>query len=156
MPFPPAATGLVGSKGATADAGGGHVEELTFESIVDSIESLETILDPLLHSVVLLEKEKAREEASLEEAYEALRSLESNARKEAKGWRERQKKSHALAPELLRQDAVPESTSIDEEGLALSKHKTSVLAGLAHVSSLADCLHGPNGTLLTATLAYQR
>lgn len=156
MPFPPPTAKAVGSRGEqTADAVGGHVNELNFESTVDSIESLETMLDPLLHSVALLEKEKAKEEAALEKEYETLRTLESNAKAEARGWRERMKKAHPLAPEPLKQDGRPEVEGANEDGLALSKHESLPLSGLFDVSLVAyDSV--PNDRLLTIATRRSR
>lgn len=148
MPFPPP-TKAVGSRGdQTADAAGGHADELNFESTVDSIESMETMLDPLLHSVTLLEKEKAKEETALEKEYEALRTLESNAKAEARGWRERMKKAHPLAPDPLKREAMSGVEGGNEEGLALSKHERVPLSGLFDVS-LATYDLVPNDCLLT-------
>jgi hypothetical protein len=134
MPFPPPTSRPAGSKGDRTDAGGAHVEELNFESTVDSIESLETMLDPLLHSVALLEKEKAKEETALEKEYETLRTLESNAKAEARSWRERMKKAHPLAPEPLKQDGMPEVEGGNGEELALFRQRSPPLTGLFHVS----------------------
>jgi FtsZ-binding cell division protein ZapB len=135
MPFPPPATKLVGLRRDKANAGGGHVEELDFESTVDSIESLETMLDPLLHSVALLEKEKAKEEAALERDYETLRTLESNAKAEARGWRERMRKAHPLAPEPGKQKDMHKLDLANGEGLELAKQKSTPLSGVFQVSN---------------------
>jgi len=134
MPFPPPTAKVAGSKGDKIDSGGGHVEELNFETTVASIESMQTMLDPILHSVALLEKEKAKEEAALEKEYETLRTLESNARAEARTWRERLKKSHPLAPEPLKQHGLPELDRDAGEVLALSKQRRLPLTPLFHVS----------------------
>ncbi|OIW27486.1 hypothetical protein CONLIGDRAFT_433072 [Coniochaeta ligniaria NRRL 30616] len=132
MPFPPPSTKAAGSRGDKADAGGGHVEELSFESTVDSIESLETMLDPLLHSVALLEKEKVKEEAALEKEYETLRTLESNAKAEARSWRESLKKAHPLAPEPAKRKDMQELDRASGEGPELVKHKSTPLSGVFH------------------------
>jgi peptidoglycan hydrolase CwlO-like protein len=122
-----------GPRGVRDDAGGEHVEELDFERIVDSIESLETMLNPLLHSVALLEKEKAKEETALEREYETLRTLESNARAEARNWRERMKKAHSLAPKPSDTD-TRKFAARDAGELVLSKQKNLPLPGLFTVS----------------------
>ncbi|KAK1826310.1 CENP-Q, a CENPA-CAD centromere complex subunit-domain-containing protein [Podospora conica] len=93
MPFPPPSSTARGAGGAA-----GHELELDFEKTVDAIQTLEKTLDPLLHSVALLESEREREEAALEKEYEELQALESNARAEARGWRESRKRDHVLAP----------------------------------------------------------
>lgn len=134
MPFPPPTSKGAGVKSNKADLASGHVEELNFETTVDSIESMETMLDPLLHSVALLEKEKAKEEAALEREYETLRTLEANAKSEARGWKERMKKAHALAPEVRRHDDVLGVDGAAGEGLALVKHKSLSLNGVFNVS----------------------
>ncbi|KAK3344154.1 CENP-Q, a CENPA-CAD centromere complex subunit-domain-containing protein [Lasiosphaeria hispida] len=95
MPFPPPTAG-VAKQGAV---GPSHELELDFERTVDAIQGLEKTLDPLLHSVALLEAEQEREEAALEREYKLLKTLEANARAEARGWRERGKRDHVLAPE---------------------------------------------------------
>ncbi|KAK0740539.1 CENP-Q, a CENPA-CAD centromere complex subunit-domain-containing protein [Schizothecium vesticola] len=93
MPFPPPSSTARGTGGAA-----GHELELDFEKTVDAMQALEKTLDPLLHSVALLEAEREREEAALEKEYEELQALEANARAEARGWRERGKRDHVLAP----------------------------------------------------------
>lgn len=93
MPFPPPSSTARGAGGAA-----GHELELDFEKTVDAMQALEKTLDPLLHSVALLEAEREREEAALEKEYEELQALETNARAEARGWRERGKRDHVLAP----------------------------------------------------------
>lgn len=93
MPFPPPSSTARGAGGVA-----GHELELDFEKTVDAMQALEKTLDPLLHSVALLEAEREREEAALEKEYEELQALETNARAEARGWRERGKRDHVLAP----------------------------------------------------------
>ena len=90
MPFPPA-TLPASSSGKTRKsetAGGGYAVELDFEKIVDGIASLEAVLEPLMHSVVLLRGEKEREERELEREYAVLRRLEGDARAQVREWRE--------------------------------------------------------------------
>ncbi|KAK0705384.1 CENP-Q, a CENPA-CAD centromere complex subunit-domain-containing protein [Lasiosphaeris hirsuta] len=95
MPFPPPTSGAT-KQGV---AGSSHELELDFERTVDAIQGLEKTLDPLLHSVALLEAERDREEAALEREYKLLKTLEANAKAEAREWRERGKRDHVLAPE---------------------------------------------------------
>ncbi|KAK3684229.1 S-adenosyl-L-methionine-dependent methyltransferase [Podospora appendiculata] len=98
MPFPPPSVKAGTGRGAGATGGvGTHEAELDFERTVNATAALETALDPLLHSVALLKREKAEEEAALERDYRALRTLETNARAEARDWRERGKRDHVLA-----------------------------------------------------------
>jgi hypothetical protein len=106
MPFPPVSTKTSSisksSKGGEAGAEGSslatHVGEFDIDKTVEFIQSLETTLNPLIHSVALLKMEKEKEEAALEGDYEALRSLETNARAEARGWKDRGRRSHVLVP----------------------------------------------------------
>ncbi|KAK3315369.1 CENP-Q, a CENPA-CAD centromere complex subunit-domain-containing protein [Apodospora peruviana] len=104
MPFPPpSAKVVVGGTGrGNGVTPGGHEMELDFEQTINAIQALEGMLDPLLHSVALLTREKEREEAALERDYKALRELEGNARADARLWRERRKRDHVLAPEIRR------------------------------------------------------
>ncbi|KAK4454935.1 CENP-Q, a CENPA-CAD centromere complex subunit-domain-containing protein [Podospora aff. communis PSN243] len=122
MPFPPPSTGTATGRGAAAAAASGYEAELDFERTVDAIQSLEKTLDPLLHSVALLTAEKEREEAALEREYRLLKTLETNARAEARGWRERGKRDHALAPGLRPAD---EAADTGEERLELADKKTT-------------------------------
>jgi hypothetical protein len=110
MPFPPAlskvvpSSGVAGRKisahGAARGSTGSHEGELSFEGTIDDIQRLQLLLDPLQHSLILLQREKEREEAALENDYDVLHDLENNARAEARDWQQRAKKAHALAPEL--------------------------------------------------------
>ncbi|KAK3371211.1 CENP-Q, a CENPA-CAD centromere complex subunit-domain-containing protein [Lasiosphaeria ovina] len=112
FPFPPPTLPWGGGGGGgggrnsnaagTGGGGGGHEPELDFERTVHAIQAAEKTLDPLLHSVALLTTEKEREEAALEREYKALRALETNAKTEARGWRDRAKRDHVLAPERQR------------------------------------------------------
>jgi hypothetical protein len=138
MPFPPPATKAVGTRGNKADVTGSHVDELNFESTVDSIESMETMLDPLLHSVALLEREKVKEEAALEKEYESLRTLAANAKAEARGWRERMKKAHVLAPEPRTQDDGSAVDQATDEGLKFAKFGNNSTNGIFHVSTISS------------------
>ncbi|KAH7627168.1 CENP-Q, a CENPA-CAD centromere complex subunit-domain-containing protein [Sordaria sp. MPI-SDFR-AT-0083] len=103
MPFPPPSLPSA-SKEQPRDVNGehaaspGHEAEFDFEKTVNAIQALERTLDPLLHSVALLKREKEKEEQELERAYRRLRTLETNARTQSRGWRERGKRDHVLAP----------------------------------------------------------
>ncbi|KUI62112.1 hypothetical protein VP1G_09240 [Cytospora mali] len=87
--------------GAPARAGSGNYEdEFDFERTVDAIQALESTLNPLQHSMGLLERELKREEDALAKDYDSLHKLEANARSEAKRWREQAKREHVLAPNI--------------------------------------------------------
>ncbi|ORY60110.1 CENP-Q, a CENPA-CAD centromere complex subunit-domain-containing protein [Pseudomassariella vexata] len=101
LPFPPATTA---SK---------REDELEFERTVAEIETLEAQLDPLLHSVDLLKKEKERAERELEREYRVLGELSANARAQGKKRKEELRRIHALVPELRRDGA----SSNDGSGL---------------------------------------
>ncbi|TQN74609.1 hypothetical protein CSHISOI_00823 [Colletotrichum shisoi] len=102
LPFPPAAAPSTGSGAGTrkaADADGGRAEELNFERVIEGVAALERQLDPLLHAVELLKVEKERDERSLEADYDSLRTLEANARSEARNFKDNLRKTHVLVPE---------------------------------------------------------
>ncbi|KAK0613748.1 CENP-Q, a CENPA-CAD centromere complex subunit-domain-containing protein [Immersiella caudata] len=122
MPFPPPSTSAATGRGAAAAGASGYEAELDFERTVDAIQALEKTLDPLLHSVALLTAEKEREEAALERDYRSLKTLETNARAEARGWRERGKRDHILAPGL---GPVDEAAESGEDKLELANKKTA-------------------------------
>jgi hypothetical protein len=69
---------------------------------LDGRAVLERQLDPGLHAVELLRREKRRVEGELERDYETLRNLEAGARGQARQQRELLKKAHVLAPEGLK------------------------------------------------------
>lgn len=101
MPFPPPSIPSASRQPKDVDgepAGAGHEAEFDFEKTVNAIQALERTLDPLLHSVALLKREKEKEEQELERAYRRLRTLETNARTQSRSWRERGKRDHVLAP----------------------------------------------------------
>ncbi|KAK4175653.1 CENP-Q, a CENPA-CAD centromere complex subunit-domain-containing protein [Triangularia setosa] len=110
MPFPPATIGTKTTKGVSISA---QEAELNFEKVLDASSHLQRQLDPVLHSVELLKTEKEREEAMLEQDYKNLRKLEENARAQARGWRERGKRDHVLAPG--RKDNSTTGWDADEE-----------------------------------------
>lgn len=74
------------------------LQELEFDKTVEAIRALERVLDPVVHSVVLLEREKEKEERELEREYKTLKALEANARAQRQGWRERGRREHVLVP----------------------------------------------------------
>ncbi|KXH40141.1 hypothetical protein CNYM01_11528 [Colletotrichum nymphaeae SA-01] len=105
LPFPPASTPPTGGKNSSRkllDTDGGRVEELNFERVIEGVAALERQLDPLLHAVDLLKTEKEREEKALEEDYDTLRTLEANARSEARNFKDSLRKTHVLVPEATK------------------------------------------------------
>ncbi|KAK6225365.1 hypothetical protein QIS74_01412 [Colletotrichum tabaci] len=121
LPFPPAAAPSTGSGvGArkAADADGGRAEELNFERVIEGVAALERQLDPLLHAVELLKVEKERDERSLEADYDSLRTLEANARSEARNFKDNLRKTHVLVPEPKKVAGAADSShhgSVGEE-----------------------------------------
>ncbi|KUI73569.1 hypothetical protein VM1G_09556 [Cytospora mali] len=102
--------------GAPTRAGSGNYEdEFNFERTVDAIQALESTLNPLQHSMGLLEREIKREEDALAKDYDSLHKLEANARSEARRWREQAKREHILAPGSKRRGEGGD----DEESLEL-------------------------------------
>lgn len=103
LPFPPAgmpSSSSVGTGTGTRGGGdGGRETELDFESVLDGRRALERQLDPALHAVELLRREKAVMVRELEKDYMTLRNLEAGARTQAREQREKLKRSHVLAPE---------------------------------------------------------
>ncbi|KAK1460242.1 hypothetical protein CMEL01_03241 [Colletotrichum melonis] len=105
LPFPPASAPPTGGKNGSRkllETDGGRVEELNFERVIEGVAALERQLDPLLHAVDLLKTEKEREEMALEEDYETLRTLEANARSEARNFKDSLRKTHVLVPEATK------------------------------------------------------
>ena len=67
--------------------------------------------------MTLLKREVEKEEKLLEKDYAELRTLETNARAEARTWRERLKKSHPLAPDVNKEEAEPAPGSHEPDTL---------------------------------------
>ncbi|GJC83715.1 hypothetical protein ColLi_06553 [Colletotrichum liriopes] len=100
LPFPPAAAPPTGSANTRkADADGGRAQELDFERVIEGVAALEKQLDPLLHAVELLKAERERDERALEADYDSLRTLEANAKSEARNFKDNLRKTHVLVPE---------------------------------------------------------
>ncbi|TLD24769.1 hypothetical protein PspLS_05999 [Pyricularia sp. CBS 133598] len=101
FPFPPPTIGTNrASTVATGQASrSGHAEELDYERAVDAAQALEDQLNPTLHSVALLKAELRKQEKALEDDYKSLRTLENNARDEARSWKKSMRTTHILAPE---------------------------------------------------------
>ena len=104
LPFPPPQAGGTTTRvDASKDGakGGGRArpreDELEYERTVAGIRGLETALDPLLHSVELLRRERDRAQRELENEYHVLSTLKANARAQARERRGRGRKLHVLA-----------------------------------------------------------
>ncbi|QYS98377.1 hypothetical protein H0G86_005559 [Trichoderma simmonsii] len=106
IPFPPASMPSARvprgrQAGAAPGAPGvtdGRATELDFESVLDAKMALERQLDPALHAVELLTREKEKLERELERDYETVRNLESSAKAQGREYRGLLKKAHVLAP----------------------------------------------------------
>lgn len=97
VPFPAPTAGT-----STRANAASHEDDFEFERIVDAMQTLENTLNPMLHSVSLLEREINKEEAALARDYDSLHRLETNAKAEAKEWRDKTRREHVLAPGLKR------------------------------------------------------
>ncbi|CAH0041342.1 unnamed protein product [Clonostachys solani] len=118
LPFPPAAASA-GSLVARRRRGGdgGRELELDFERVLDASQSLERQLDPALHAVGLLRKEKERLERELERDYKTLQNLEAGARGQSRQQREQLKRAHALTPHATTSRAGDDvELAFDDEG----------------------------------------
>lgn len=106
LPFPPSSmvaprgrgSGVRGRSKNLPDAG--RAAELNFETVLDTKLELERQLDPALHAVHLLKKEKEHMLRELALDREALKNLETGAKAQANENRSLLKKTHALAPEI--------------------------------------------------------
>lgn len=141
IPFPPASmpSARVPRGGrqasvasAAANAIDGRAIELDFESVLDAKQALERQLDPALHAVDLLTREKEKLEKELEQDYEALRNLESSAKAQGREYRGMLKKAHVLAPtpEVVHERWKQRA----EQDISFSHSSSSVLGGLFSVS----------------------
>ncbi|RYP54936.1 hypothetical protein DL769_010258 [Monosporascus sp. CRB-8-3] len=97
FPPPPPAHALSGNGGGGASRGS-REDELEYERTVSAIQGLETALDPLLHGVELLQRERERAERELDREYRVLATLGANARAQARERRERMRRLHVLVP----------------------------------------------------------
>ncbi|RYP42145.1 hypothetical protein DL767_000510 [Monosporascus sp. MG133] len=99
LPFPPPPPphALSGNGGGGASKSG-REDELEYERTVSAIQGLEAALDPLLHGVELLRREKERAERELDREYRVLATLGANARAQARERRERMRRLHVLVP----------------------------------------------------------
>ncbi|OTA95195.1 hypothetical protein M434DRAFT_394088 [Hypoxylon sp. CO27-5] len=137
LPFPPATTSAR------------REEEFEFERTISGIQSLESQLDPLLHSVELLRREKERAQKDLDREYKMLGRLGSNARAEARERRERVRKMHVLVPEKpgeVKGDEVGEVVPAEEgSGRVFSDLQDEELVGLA--GQIANHMESMRGNL---------
>ncbi|KAK7208831.1 hypothetical protein V2G26_016009 [Clonostachys chloroleuca] len=119
LPFPPATASAGGSMVARRRRGGdgGRELELDFERVLDASQALERQLDPALHAVELLRKEKERLERELERDYKTLQNLEAGARGQSRQQREQLKKAHVLTPHATTSRAGDNvELAFDDEG----------------------------------------
>ncbi|KAI3395800.1 hypothetical protein diail_883 [Diaporthe ilicicola] len=108
LPFPAPTAGT-----ARRAASGSYEDDFDFERTMNAVQSLENTLNPLLHSVSLLEREIKNEEDALAKDYDSLHKLEANAKSEAKAWREKAKREHVLTPGIIRKG---DGGDYDDEG----------------------------------------
>lgn len=99
VPFPAPTAGA-----STRANAASYENDFDFERIVDAMQTLENTLNPLLHSVSLLQKEITKEEDALARDYNTLHRLQTNSKAEAKEWREKTRREHVLAPGLKKKD----------------------------------------------------
>jgi hypothetical protein len=150
-------------------------DEFEYERTVDGIQSLESQLDPLLHSVSLLEKEKERAEKELDKEYKLLNSISANARSESRARRDQLRKVHALVPDFKHDDNTHEVRMLelqapvagrgnvfmnpeDEElqGLAeqLGNHMESMRSNLSQIEGILPAIADSRATLRLALLPH--
>lgn len=141
IPFPPASMPSAraprggrqaSAASAAANVVDGRAIELDFESVLDAKQALERQLDPALHGVELLTREKEKLERELEQDYEALRNLESSAKAQGREYRGMLKKAHVLAPtpEVVHERWKQKA----EQDILFSHSNSSVSGGLFSVS----------------------
>lgn len=137
LPFPPATTSTR------------REEEFEFERTISGIQSLESQLDPLLHSVELLRREQERADKELEREYKVLSRLSTNAHAEARERRTQMRKMHVLVPEPS--EPKPEDVGGDiltpEKGIGkvFSGLQDEALVGLA--GQIANHMESMRGNL---------
>ena len=126
LPFPPCSRGASAAeqiKGNTTSTGTGtsistimldrgRTAELDFEKVLDGRAALESRLEPALHAVELLRREKAVAERQLESDYETLRGLEKSARAQGREQGALLKKAHVLAHDEQRSDSRNEGSQV--------------------------------------------
>lgn len=163
FPFPPSALTHATGRGRRK---AGHEAELDFESVLDGTAALERQLDPALHAIELLKREKKKMEEELERDYATLRNLEAGARGETRLRKERLRKMHVLAPEKREErdhedfvfdkgGGVPpgmafkdlEEGELKELALQLSGHVDSIRSNLQQAEGLVPQLHSSSASL---------
>ncbi|KAL1864743.1 hypothetical protein Daus18300_007545 [Diaporthe australafricana] len=176
LPFPAPTAGPV-----RRAASGSYEDEFDFERTMNAVQSLENTLNPLLHSVSLLEREIKKEEDALAKDYDSLHKLEANARSEAKGWREKAKREHVLAPGIMRKSdsgdydgsgdrlelvAKPDEVALnglfkdldDEELMTLSKqigsHMDSMQGNLQQIGGIVPAISRSKAALQQVVLKH--
>ncbi|KAK5997235.1 hypothetical protein PT974_02589 [Cladobotryum mycophilum] len=182
LPFPPTSmTARMPRSRRVAAGDDGRAAELDFESVLDAKQALERQLDPALHAVELLAREKEKLERELERDYEALRNLESSARAQTREHRGLLKKAHVLAPTLevlvsrkekskesqvlFRHDGVPSAGGLfdnleeDEEevktlGLQLNNHIDSIKNNLQQTDGIIPQLSRSRAALQDVLFRY--
>lgn len=97
---------------------------------MNAVQGLEKTLNPLLHSVSLLEREIRKEEDALERDYDSLHKLEANARSEAKGWREKAKREHVLASGVRRKGDGGDHEDEEDRLELVARPEDATLGGL--------------------------
>lgn len=127
MPFPAPTAGV-----STRANAGSYEDEFDFERTVDAVQAMENTLNPLLHSVSLLQKEIQKEEDALARDYDHLHRLETNARSKAQEWKARARREHALAPGVKKKGEGDDQESGDRLEL-ISAAEDAVLGGLFKV-----------------------
>lgn len=111
-------------------ASGSHEDEFDFERTMNAVQGLENTLNPLLHSIGLLEREIKKEEDALARDYDNLHKLEANARSEVKGWREKAKREHVLAPGIRRKGDNGDYDGEEDRLELVSRPEGAVLGGV--------------------------
>ncbi|KAH6645939.1 CENP-Q, a CENPA-CAD centromere complex subunit-domain-containing protein [Truncatella angustata] len=164
LPFPPATTSHK------------REDELEYERTVDGIQTLEAQLDPLLHSVTLLQREKERAESELEMEYKLLNTISANARSEIRGRRDQLRKVHSLVPDIKHDEDEHDSKRLgwlqaaekgageaftdlqDDElqGLAaqLGNHMESMRGNLQQIDGVAPAILDCRAALSAALLRH--
>lgn len=133
LPFPPA--GMPSSASAARGGDGGRETELDFESVLDGKRALERQLDPALHAVELLKREKSKMVRELERDYLTLRNLEAGARTQAREQREKLKRAHVLAPEASGRPHLEDVEMIFDDDDGTISQGNTFKVGILHFPS---------------------
>ncbi|PHH83826.1 hypothetical protein CDD82_16 [Ophiocordyceps australis] len=182
LPFPPAsmpASAVPNPQAQTAsrhDSDGGRRAELNLETVLDAEAALEAQLQPAAHAVEALRREKEHMQIQLEKDYQALQTLEADARAHARGQRDLLTKAHPLVsvakrPEKRPHDAgtVASKTScgglfteildsndkdLNPLALQLSQHVESLSANLRPVDGVVPQLARSRAALQAVLLRH--